>query len=96
MKLLLVFLVISVCYIYGNNIETFFKQIQDLPFQNILVSDNDESSTDLRNGLLCKDENDLPYSCNGQSVSQYVFDKYKNSSYACPSNWLLPDKSIYQ
>ena len=88
-KLFLVFLVIIICYMFrNNNIETFFPQIQGLPFQNIPVANGDL--------LMCKDENDVPYSCHGQSVSQAVFDKYKNSSYACPSNWLLPGKSIYQ
>ena len=88
-KLLLVFLVIAVCYMYGNNIETFFKQIQNLPFQNI-------PATNTGDLLMCKDENDVPFSCHGQSVSQAAFDKYKNSSYQCPSNWLLPGNSIYQ
>ena len=88
MKLLLVFLVIAVCYMKRNNIDTFFQQIQGLPFQNIPVANGDL--------LMCKDENDLPYSCHGQSVSHAAFDKYKNSSYSCPSNWLLPCKSIYQ
>ena len=96
-KLLMVFLVIIVFYSYSNNIETFFKQKQGLPFQNIGVAPPVyPPSTDPQNGLLCKDENDLPYSCHGQSVSQYVFDKYKNSSYKCPNNWLLPGNSIYQ
>ena len=89
MKLLLVFLVIIVFYSYSNNIETFFPQIQNLPFQNIPVAENGDL-------LMCKDENDIPYSCHGQSVSQAVFDRYKNSSYQCPSNWLLPGNSIYQ
>ena len=89
-KLLLVFLVIVICYIYGRgNIETFFPQIQYLPFQNIPVAENGDL-------LMCKDDNDLPYSCHGQSVSQAVFDRYKNSSYQCPNNWLLPGNSIYQ
>ena len=89
-KLLLIFLVIIVFYIYDRgNIETFFPQIQNLPFQNIPVT----NTGDL---LMCKDENDLPLSCHGQSVSQAVFEKYKNSSYQCPSNWLLPGNSIYQ
>ena len=90
MKLLLVFLVIAVCYMYGRgNIETFFPQKQGLPFEYIPVAEKGDL-------LMCKDENDVPFSCHGQSVSQAAFDKYKNSSYQCPSNWLLPGNSIYQ
>ena len=91
-KLFLVIIVIIVCYMYGrNNIETFFKQEQNLPFQNIPVT---RYKGDL---FMCKDEwseksYNIPFSCHGQSVSQAVFDKYKKSSYQCPSNWLLPGK----
>ena len=88
-KVVLVFLVITVCYIYGrNNIETFFPQIQNLPFLNIPVT----NTSDL---LMCKDKNDLPYSCHGQGVSQSVFNKYKNNSYSCPKDWLIKKNSIY-
>ena len=96
-KLLLVFLVITICYIYSrNNIETFFPQKQNSPFEFIPVAEKGDL-------LMCKDEwsgksmsYNIPYSCHGQSVSHAVFDSYENSSYQCPSNWLEPGKSIYQ
>ena len=88
-KIFLVVLVIMLCYMYGNNIDTFFPQKQNLPFQNT-------PATNTGDLLMCKDENDVPLSCHGQSVSQAAFNKYKDSSYACPSNWLEPGKSIYQ
>jgi len=84
-KLLLVFLVIVVSYIYGRgNIETFFPQKQNSPFEYIPVAEKGDL-------LMCKDEwseksYNIPYSCHGQSVSHAAFDRYKNSSYACPSN----------
>ena len=95
MKLLLVFLVIIVCYMYrNNNIETFFPQKQGNPYELIPVAEKGDL-------LMCKDEwsektYNTPYSCHGQSVSHAAFEKYMNSSYSCPNNWLLPGNSIYK
>ena len=45
---------------------------------------------------MCKDENDVPFSCHGQGVSQRLFDIYDDMSYGCPTNWLTPGNSIYR
>ena len=45
---------------------------------------------------MCRDENDIPYSCHGQGVSQSVYDKYSNYSGPCPKNWLIKGNSIYE
>ena len=49
MKLLLIFLVIIVFYSYSNNIETFFPQKQNSPFELIPVAEKGDL-------LMCKDE----------------------------------------
>ena len=86
-KLLLVIGVIVFAYYCRKTlIDGFFPQIQGLPFKNDLIDGN---------LYMCKDENDVPYSCHGQGVSAPVFNKYKDSSYDCPKNWLLPGNSIY-
>ena len=44
---------------------------------------------------MCKDSNDLPFSCHGQGVTKAVYDKYSSYTAPCPKNWLLPGNSIY-
>ena len=48
-------------------IETFFPQVSGLPFQQENINDN---------LYMCKDSNDLPYSCHGQGVIKEVYDMY--------------------
>ena len=66
-------------------IETFFPQVSGLPFQQENINDN---------LYMCKDSNDLPYSCHGQGVIQEVYDRYGNYSGPCPKNWLIKGNSI--
>ena len=85
-KILLVIGVILVAYYCNSTIDTFFPQIQGRPFTNELID---------KNLYMCKDKNDTPYSCHGQGVNSSVFNKYRNNTYPCPKNWLVPGNSIY-
>ena len=90
-KIFLVILVIFVCMINGGSIIDTFKPSTNYPhdFDNIHIADRS-------NKYMCKDENDVPFSCHGQGVSQRLFDIYDDMSYGCPTNWLTPGNSIYR
>ena len=85
-KILLAIGVIVFAYYCCRTINTFFPQIQGQPFTNELVDGN---------LYMCKDKNDVISSCHGQGVNPSVFNKYRNSTYPCPKNWLSPGNSIY-
>ena len=89
-KIFLVILVVFVCVINSSSIIDTFKPSTNYPhnFNNV----NIERS----NKYMCKDENDVPFSCHGQGVSQRLFDIYNDMSYGCPTNWLTPGNSIYR
>ena len=89
-KIFLVILVIFVCVINGGSIiDTFKPSNYPHDFNNVQIADTS-------NKYMCKDENDVPFSCHGQGVSQRLFDIYNDMSYGCPTNWLIPGKSIYR
>ena len=90
-KIFLVILVIFVCVINSGSIIDTFKASENYPhdFKNVNIADRS-------NKYMCKDENDVPFSCHGQGVSQRLFDIYNDMSYGCPTNWLIPGKSIYR
>jgi len=68
-------------------IETFYPQVTGLPF----------TQQDVNNNLyMCKDENDVPYSCHGQGVAKAVYDMYSEYTSPCPKNWLIKGNSIYR
>tara|TARA_B100002019_G_C20848509_1_gene393477 strand:+ start:279 stop:563 length:285 start_codon:yes stop_codon:yes gene_type:complete len=90
-KIFLVILVIFVCMINGGSIINKFTPNYPHDFKNIELPDPTRS-----NLYMCKDENDMPFSCHGQGVSQRLFDIYDNMSYGCPTNWLTPGNSIYR
>ena len=85
-KYVLVFFVLCICLTgFKPLIETFYPQVQGLPFEQEPINDY---------MYMCKDSNDLPFSCHGQGVTQSVYDKHTYSA-PCPHNWLLPGNSIY-
>ena len=87
-KWVLVFIVLYIILIQIKpTIETFYPQVQGLPFTN-----------EPKDGKLymCKDKNDIIGSCHGIGVIPEVFDKYKDSNAPCPMNWLIPGNSIYK
>ena len=88
-KIFLVILVIFVCVINGGSIIDTFTPHYPRDFENIHIADRS-------NKYMCKDENDVPFSCHGQGVSQRLFDIYDDMSYGCPTNWLTPGNSIYR
>ena len=51
-------------------IERFYLQNEGLPFH--------QENLDNKNMYMCKDKNDLPFSCHGQGVNHAVYDKYSN------------------
>ena len=67
-------------------IEPFYSQVSGLPFKQENIDNN---------MYMCKDSNDLPFSCHGQSVTQATYDKYSGYTGPCPMNWLIPGNSIY-
>tara|TARA_B100000575_G_C22990282_1_gene571039 strand:- start:539 stop:814 length:276 start_codon:yes stop_codon:yes gene_type:complete len=87
-KLILVLIVL--CIVFKQikpTIERFYPQVQGLPFKQENIDNN---------LYMCKDSNDLPYSCHGQGVIQEVYDKYGSYSGPCPKNWLIKGNSIYE
>ncbi len=85
-KLVLVFFVLCMCFtLFKPSIDTFYQQNESLPFKEEYIDDK---------LYMCKDSNDLPFSCHGQGVTQSVYDKHTYSA-PCPHNWLLPGNSIY-
>jgi len=88
-KIVLVFIVM--CIILSQIspvIETFYGQVPGSPFKQDNIGNN--------NKYMCKDSNDLPYSCHGQGVTQASYDKYSAYTGPCPKNWLIPGNSIYE
>ena len=86
-KFILLIFVLCICFMGSNPlIERFYPQVQGIPFKEEHIDDK---------LYMCKDSNDLPYSCHGQGVSSAVYDKYSNYTAPCPKNWLLPGNSIY-
>lgn len=88
-KIFLVILVVFVCMINGGSIIDKFTPHYPHDFKNVHIADRS-------NKYMCKDENDVPFSCHGQGVSQRLFDIYDDMSYGCPTNWLIPGNSIYR
>ena len=87
-KFVLVFFVLCIClFQFKPLIETFYQQVQGLPFEQEPINDY---------MYMCKDSNDLPFSCHGQGVTKAVYDKYSSYTAPCPKNWLLPGNSIYE
>jgi hypothetical protein len=90
MDLIKIVLVCVVFFIALNQInpmiETFYPQVPGLPFKQENIDNN---------MYMCKDSNDLPYSCHGQAVTQATYDKYSGYTGPCPKNWLIPGNSIY-
>jgi hypothetical protein len=87
-KIVLVFVVL--CIVLSQiqpMIETFYPQVSGLPFKQETMDNN---------MYMCKDSNDLPYSCHGQAVTKATYDKYSGYTGPCPKNWLIPGNSIYQ
>ena len=87
-KFALVFIVLCIVLTQMKPmIETFYPQVQGSPFK-IENIDN--------NMYMCKDSNDLPFSCHGQAVTQAIYDKYSGYTGPCPNNWLIKGNSIYE
>ena len=87
-KWVLVFIVLCIVLTQIKpTIETFYPQVQSQPFKQKNIDDK---------LYMCKDSNNLPYSCHGQGVIQEVYDRYGHYSGPCPKNWLIPGNSIYE
>ena len=88
MKWVLVFVVLCIVLTQIKPlIEPFYSQVQGLPFKQENIDNN---------MYMCKDSNDLPFSCHGQSVTQATYNKYSAYTGPCPKNWLIPGNSIYR
>ena len=91
MEIIKIILVFIVVYFFLSQmhpfIEKFYQQVSGKSFH--------QENLDNKYMYMCKDGNDLPFSCHGQGVTQAVYDKYSKYSGPCPKNWLLPGNSIY-
>ena len=87
-KIVLVFMVLWIVLTQIQPmIETFYQQVQEFPFKIENINNN---------MYMCKDSNDLPFSCHGQAVTQATYDKYSGYTSPCPKNWLIKGNSIYE
>ena len=70
-KIVLVFIVLCIVLTQIQPmIETFYQQVQEFPFKIENINNN---------MYMCKDSNDLPFSCHGQAVTQATYDKYSHA-----------------
>ena len=87
-KFVLIFIVLLLAFIQLEPlIETFKPDISKPSFTQESVSGN---------MYMCKDGDDVPYSCHGQGVGTSVYDMYNKYTRPCPKNWLIKGNSIYE
>ena len=83
-----ILLIFVLCIIFKN------REIFETFISNNLNSSFNQNNID-NNLYMCKDNNDLPYSCHGQGVSELAYKNFSKYTSPCPKNWLLPGNSIY-